>query len=212
MPNEPVRHHYIPQFILRNFSARGDGFVRYYDLKKKEISNKPTEEIFVYNNLYRDERAHPDEPTKIESDLSRYEGEIAMLLKKKFYKGDEFTISFNEEEKLKLFLAIMAFRNRHTNTAFGKDADPRLLKFYEPYLKDGNMNDLWKKNLGLLVNCRSIKEVLNHKEMDEPFKHLVFMTGFGLTGTHLIVAERRGKEDFVVGDHFPSIQMHLFQL
>lgn len=100
---ESHKHHYIPQFILRNFSARNDGFVKFYDLKKKTIVNKPTEEIFLYEDLYRDEKNYPNNPTKIEDDLAKYESEVALILKK-FCTSNEIVISTKEEEKLRLFL------------------------------------------------------------------------------------------------------------
>ena len=205
MKNESHRHHYIPQFILRNFSPRGDGFVRYYDLKKKVITNKPTEEIFLYNDLYRDEKNHPEQPTKVEDDLARLEGEIAPILKK-FYTGSEIVISRADEEKLKLFLAIMAFRNRKAKNVFDEKTDPRIKEAYKPYLKDESLEDMWKKNLGLIVNCRSLDEVIDNTEINELFKFSLLITTFGITGTHLIVAERRGKEDFVICDSYPAFQ------
>ena len=33
------------------------------------------------------------------------------------------------------------------------------------------------------------------------------MNTFGFFGTYLIIAERRGNEDFIIGDSYPSFQM-----
>lgn len=205
MKTESYKHHYIPQFIIRNFSPRGDGFVRFYDAKRRAVVNKPTEEIFYYNDLYRDEKNNPSNPTQIEDDLAKYEGEIAPILKK-FYKGDEIIISRHDEEKLKLFFAIMAYRNRKAKKIFSEDTDPRILEMFKPYLNGESMDDLWKKNLGLAVNCRSIEEVLDSSEIIDPFKAALVLMSFGVTGTHLIVAERRGTEDFILGDSYPYFQ------
>ncbi len=206
MKKDSHRHHYIPQFILRNFSIRKDGFVKFYDAKKKTITNKPTEEIFLYNDLYRDEN-NSNDPTKIESDLAKYENEIAQLFAKKIYKGDEIELTIEEEDKLKLFLTIMGLRNKKAKTVFGEDTDPRILEMYKPYLVNNTLEDLWKKNLGVLVNCRSLQEVIDSKEIIDPFRHYVFLNTFGFLGTYLIFAERRGNEDFIIGDSYPSFQM-----
>ncbi len=104
---EPVRHHYIPQFILRNFK-REDGYVSYYDCSKGSVESKRTEEIFMTRNLYRDTINHPDEPVKIENDLARYENEASQIINK-FLKEDEVVLSAEEDDSLKLFLAIMGF-------------------------------------------------------------------------------------------------------
>ena len=78
---EPIRHHYIPKFIIRNFSPRKDDFVPYYDIKRKDYFNKSIDEVFMHHNLYRDEENNPDNPTQIESDLAKYECEIAKIIK-----------------------------------------------------------------------------------------------------------------------------------
>ena len=80
---EPYRHHYIPQFIIRNFASNEMGFwtVKYYDKKRKKFLNMPTEEVFMYNDLYRDEINSPQDPVKIERDFAKYEGEISKIIK-----------------------------------------------------------------------------------------------------------------------------------
>ena len=208
MKNKPVqteshRHHYIPQFLIRNFSDRGDGFVRYYSIKTKKIKNMPTEDIFVYFDLYRDEKNNPDNPVKIESDLAKFEGEIAKLLKEKFYKGNEISLTFEEEDKLKLFIAIMMYRNAQANKVFSDKAPEEFKEKMKEFLPAGDPNDIWKKNLGYLVNCRSLQEVIDHPDIDDFFRHSVFFSSFGFFGTFLIVAERRGSSEFVLGDSFP---------
>ena len=203
MKNESYRHHYIPQFIIRNFSQRGDGFVRFYSVKNKTIKNLPTEDVFVYNNLYRDEVNNPNDPVKIENDLAKYEGEIAVLLKEKFYKGSEIKLTFAEEEKLKLFISIMMYRNAQSNKIFSEKAPDIFKEKVFQFMPDGDVNSIWKKNLGHLVNCRSLQEVIDHPDIDDFFRHSIFFTTFGLFGQFLIVAERRGNSEFVLGDSFP---------
>ena len=203
MNNESYRHHYIPQFIIRNFSARGDGFVRFYSIKNRTIKNLPTEDVFVYNNLYRDEVNNPNNPVKIENDLAKYEGEIAVLLKEKFYKGNEIKLTFAEEEKLKLFISIMMFRNAQSNKIFSDKAPDFFKEKVFQFMPEGDVNSIWKKNLGHLVNCRSLQEVIDHPDIDDFFRHSVFFTTFGLFGQFLIVAERRGSSEFALGDSFP---------
>ena len=207
MKNESYRHHYIPQFIIRNFSPRGDGFVRFYSVKNKTIKNLPTEDVFVYNNLYRDEVNNPNDPVKIENDLAKYEGEIAVLLKEKFYKGSEIKLTFEEEEKLKLFISIMMYRNAQSNKIFSEKAPDIFKEKVFQFMPDGDVNSIWKKNLGHLVNCRSLQEVIDHPDIDDFFRHSIFFTTFGLFGQFLIVAERRGNSEFVLGDSFPYSHM-----
>ena len=85
MRKEPIRHHYIPQFILRNFACDNDKkHVCYYDKESRSILEREIREVFMERNFYRDVINCKDKPVQIEHDLSVYEREIAELIKAKF--------------------------------------------------------------------------------------------------------------------------------
>lgn len=220
MKNEPIRHHYIPQFILKNFCFDCTGRLYFLDKKNEEISIKDTREIFMERNLYRDEINNAD-PIKIEKDLSRFENEISRIIKEKFLNDSEIVLSVEEDEKLKLFFAIMGFRSKNTNDRFGESATKELKQFYSSYQKDGDFLDLWKRNLGYLVNCRSLKDVMGHDKIDDPIKLFFMRDTCGVTGLYFVVAERREDSDFIIGDTYPivvegilqgGIPLHLFSI
>lgn len=200
---EAYRHHFIPQFIIRNFSDNELGFVKYYDKKRNRILNKPTEEVFMYNDLYRDEVNSPEDPVKIEKDFSKYEAEISKIIKDKVLKGQDIILTNEEHESLLLFLALMQFRSKNTMLLFSKDLKEETKQFYKLFNIDGDLLDSWKKNLGQIVNCRSLYEVLNNPNIDDIFKAFMARDTFGLTGRYLIFAERRGDEDFFLSDSYP---------
>lgn len=204
MKNEPIRHHYIPQFILKNFCFDGTKHLYFFDKKNKEIFIKDTRDIFMERNLYRDEVNNAD-PVKIEKDLSRFENEISHIIKEKFLNDSEIVLSVEEDEKLKLFFAIMGFRSKNTNDRFGENATKESRQFYSHYQKDGDLLDLWKRNLGYLVNCRSLKDVMEHENIDDPIKVFLMRDTFGVTGLYFVVAERREGCDFIIGDAYPVV-------
>lgn len=214
MKNEAIKHHYIPQFILRNFSFNTSGDINYYDAESGETFIRRVSEIFMQKNLYRDEINHLDIPTQIEKDLSKFEGEAAKIIKK-FLFSNEIIITEQENESLLLFLAIMGLRSYNTFKTFLNPRSESKEK-YTHWQHDGDLVDFWKRNLGLTAGCRSLKEVLNHPNIDEPFK--IFMTRdvFGTFGKYFIVLERRGGEDFLIGDCYPVVtrgdflNLHLF--
>ena len=120
MRKEPIRHHYIPQFILRNFACDNDRkFACYYDKNTKSVSTRELCEVFMERNFYRDEINCKDKPVQIEHDLSLYEREVAELIKAKFLDKRKFELSEEESDVIKLFFAIMAFRNIHAKEQFG---------------------------------------------------------------------------------------------
>lgn len=203
MKSEAIRHHYIPQFILKNFCFDSSGHVNYFDIESGKISIQHTSEIFMQKNLYRDEINHQDIPTQIESDLAKYESEVAKTIRK-FLQGTDIKISDRENESLLLFLAIMGFRSYNTFKIF---SNPRSnsKELYTHWQNDGDLVDFWKRNLGLIANCRSLKDVQNHPSIDAPFK--IFMTRdvYGYFGKYFIVLEKRGGEDFLIGDCYPVV-------
>ena len=202
---EPIKHHYIPQFILRNFCFDDRGYLLYCSKNSSEISVKKTTEVFMKRNLYRDDINIPDNPTKIEKDMACFEGEISQIIKREFLNGDEASITREEDERLKIFLAIMAFRSENTSERFGAQISNASKDFYSKYQPNEDFTDFWKRNLGNLVNCRSLREVMNHGGIDDPIKLFFCRDVFGYFGRYFIVVERRGPIDFVIGDTYPTV-------
>lgn len=202
MKKEPIRHHYIPRFILRKFCDK-NGELSYFDLKTGSVSLKKPEDVFVTRNLYRDIINHPEDPVKIETDLAKFENEASRIIEKFF--DDEIVLTIEEDEKLRLFFAIMGFRSERVQKQFGRNADKEYKDYYGFYQEDGNLTDFWKRNLGELVNCRSIKEVLKNPKIDEPIKAFMVRDTCGLTGMYFMRIKKRCKEDFVVSDAYPGV-------
>lgn len=204
MKKEPIRHHYIPQFILRNFCDE-KGFLNYCEKKTNKIMLRKPQDIFMGVNMYRDEINHVENPVKIETDLARFENEVSKIIKEKFLVGNKVIITREEDEKLKLFFAIMGFRSHNTQYMFSEGISPESVDMYSQYQGDGNFQDTWKRNLGYLVNCRSLEEILNHKQIDDPIKIFMMRDIFGITGLYFCIVEKREGTGFVIGDTYPTV-------
>ena len=204
MAKEPIRHHYIPQFILRNFACDSEKQkVFYCDKESRIISERDIRDIFMERNLYRDEINYEDNPTQIEKDLSVYEREISELIKGKFLSGRKIELTRDEEEKLKLFFAIMSFRGISTKEQFGGKISNDSKAFYKFFQPNEDFEDFWKRNLGYLVKCRSMEEVFNHTEIDTPIKIFMQRDVNGLVGKYIIVVEPKEGDGFILGDCYP---------
>ena len=204
MKNEPIRHHYVPQFILRNFSNE-KGFVNYYDKTINAVNLRETRNVFMERNLYRDEINYTENPTKVETDLASFEREISQIMREKFLVGDRIFLTKEEDEKLKLFFAIMGFRSYNTMFQFSKGMKRESVEMYSRYQSNEDFLDLWKRNLGYLINCRSLEEVLNHKGIDEPIKLFMCRDVGGLWNQHWVVLEKKEGESFIIGDVYPTV-------
>ena len=206
MRKEPIRHHYIPQFILRNFACDNDKrLVCYCDKESRSISERKTCEIFMERNLYRDEINCKDKPVQIERDLSIYEREVAELIKAKFLDKRKIELTEEEDSAMKLFFAIMSFRNINAKEQFGGKSSKEFKDFYKYFQGNEDLEDFWKRNLGYLVKCRSIKEVANHPEIDPPIKDFMRRDTNGLIGRYIIVVEPKEGDGFILGDCYPLI-------
>lgn len=203
LKREPIRHHYIPQFILRNFCDER-GLLNYFDVATNEVTLCEPRDVFMERNLYRDEINCAENPTKIETDLAKFEREISQIIKEKFLVGDKIVLTKEEDEKIKLFFFIMGFRSHNTMLQFSEGLTKESVEMYSRYQKNGNFQDTWRRNLGYLVNCRSGEDVLNHKDIDEPIKYFMMRDVFGIAGLYLVVAEKGEGPSFIVGDAYPT--------
>ena len=221
MKKEPKRHHYIPQFILKNFCFDDHNHLLYFDKQSKEVTVEDTRDVFMVKNLYRDEINNSSNPTKIEKDLSVFENEVSHIIKEKFLREKDIILTLEEDEKLRLFFAIMGFRSKGTNILFGEELSRESKKFYKHYQHDGDYVDLWKRNLGYAVNCRSTQEVIDHPDIDDPFKTFFCRDSAGILGMYIVVVEAREEDGFIIGDTYPvqlrgstdaGLELHIYSI
>lgn len=200
--SEAKRHHYIPQFILKNF-LDNKGQVFYWDIEKEVLEKRNPRSIFMNFDMYRDEVNHKDKPTSIESSLAIFEGEIATLIRQKFLKDNEIIITRSELEALRIFLSLLSFRSdlrkdQYKNCKFNESTKTLL----EKYAK-GNFEDLWKREIEILSKCRTFKDVKESEEID-PIIKTDFMND--IIGFYMTIIEARGGE-FLLTDVYPTLEI-----
>lgn len=200
--HEPIRHHYVPRFLLKPFCFE-DTKINYYDKTTGEVSVKDTKDIFVEKNFYRDDINNEDDPMKLENDLARFESDISSIIRK-LLKDDEIIVTTEEYKMLQMFFAVMLYRRRNIKNEFSGDVTDEFREFYSNYQEDQNFTDFWKRNLGYIVNCRSIEDVLGNPHIDEPMKLFLIRDTVGLFDSYFVVVERRGKEDFLLNEAYSS--------
>ena len=200
---EPKRHHYIPQFILRRFND-SNGQICYWDIKTKKLEKRNTKSVFMNFNMYRDEINNTENPTEIESLLSVFENEIADLINTKIIDKNEIILNRLELQKLRIFTSLLSFRSnlrmeQYKNAAFDEDTR-RVLSAYQP---DGNFEDLWKKELIVLSKTRVFEDIEKAKEIDPIIKQ-DFLND--LHGYFITFVDARGGE-FLITDTYPTLEI-----
>ena len=206
MRKEPIRHHYIPQFILRNFACDDcRKLVCYYDKENQTVSKREICEIFMERNLYRDEINYVQEPVQIEYDLAKYESEVSKIIREKFLDDCKIELTSREDNMLKLFFAIMSYRSIVAKEQFTNRLTDKSKNIYKNYQKNENFEDLWKRNLGYLARCRTMNDVMKHPEIDIPIKLFMQRDINGLYGKYFVVVEAKEETSFILGDCYPVV-------
>ena len=200
---EPKRHHYIPQFILRNFNNEKTQ-VYYWDIKISSLGKRNVKSVFMNWHMYRDEKLNNENPTQIEHKLSVFESEIAEIISKKILNKNEITLTRKELERLRIFITLLSFRSnlrmeQYKNSNFDIKTKSILLQF-QP---DGNFEELWKKELDILAECRSYAEIENSSIID-PIIKLDFLNA--LKGYYMSLVDAR-DEEFLLSDVYPTLEI-----
>lgn len=205
--NEPIKHHYIPQFILKNFNDENNQ-LNYWNISDSKLEKRNPLSIFMIKNMYRDELNHAENPVIIENQFSYFEDEIARLINDKILiDSNKIILTRSELEKLRIFLTLFSFRSgfrmkQYEENNFDDFTRSILLK----YQQDGNFKDLWKKELYELTSCRTYDDIKNNKKIDPIIKQ-DFLNDY--KGYYISFADARGGE-FLLSDIYPTSELYPF--
>lgn len=200
---EARKHHYIPQFILRNFNDENEQ-VKYWNKATNKLEKRNTKSVFMNIDMYRDEAINIEDPTQIETKFSLFEREIAELISNKILNKSEIVLKRIELEKLRIFITLMSFRSnsrmeQYKNNAFDESTRNILIKF-QP---DGNFEELWKRELDVLASCRNYEDI-QHSELIDPIIKLDFTND--LMGFYMTFVDARGGQ-FILSDIYPTLEV-----
>lgn len=194
--NPHVRQHYIPQFILRNFCCDDKREnVNFYNAVTKEVSTQYVSNVFMERYLYSEEKMS----LTTEEYLAKFETEEAPQFKP-LCNNTEILLTFDEYERLKLFLSLLAFRSKNIKEQF-KNMSAASKASYGVRNED-ELCSLWLNNVKLISQCRSIKEVCASSDIN-PILKLFWLHEF--MGFYMCLLERRGSVDFVISDCYPTV-------
>ena len=204
MNHEPRKHHYIPQFILRNF-CNDNNQVNYWDIESGKLEQRNTKSIFMNKDMYRSEQLSTENPTQIEYKFSVFEREIAELLTDKgMVDSHEITLTRGELEKLRIFTTLLSFRSDSRMKQYEKSLfDELTKKILLKYQPDGDFENLWKRELNTLTECRTYAQISDSDTIDPIIK-----TDFqsDLRGYYMTFVEARGGQ-FLLSDIYPTLEI-----
>lgn len=191
-----VRQHYIPQFILKNFCYdQNKEKVYFFEAGEDEYSTMFVSNVFMEKYLY----SKAENKLEVEESLAKFEAEIAPIFKK-INSETEISLTFTEDERLRIFLSLLAFRAASTRNQF--DNMTELSKQLYGSSNGTDMKDIWLKNVHLVSQCRSIKEILDNPKISRPLKVFIKQE---FSAFYMCVLERRGSVDFLISDCYPVV-------
>ena len=201
--NEAKRHHYIPQFILRNFTDE-NGQLEYWDIKENKLEKRNPRSVFMNLHMYRDEKNHKENPVQIESSLSVFESEVAELINQKMLTDNEIVLTRAELDAFRIFLSLLSFRSDlRMNQYKDKKFDPATLAILKNYEKDENFENLWKMEIEELSKCRTYQQIEESNVID-PIIKTDFLND--LQGMYMTFVDARGGE-FLISDVYPTLEI-----
>ena len=205
MNNEPKIHHYIPQFILRNFTDENKQLT-YWSIKDKKLSKRNPKSVFMNEIMYRDESL--DNPVQIENDFSLFEKEYSDIIHNKVLNTNKIILTRKEVEIIRIFLSLMSFRSNLRMKQYKEklfdDSSRRLLQQFQ---LNENYEQLGKRELNILTKCRSYDEINSSKDIDPIIKQ-EFMND--IQGQYMTFVEARGG-DFLISDLYPTLEIFPLQ-
>jgi hypothetical protein len=112
MSNIPKKQHYVPQFLLNNWSQSKKKRVFVFDKKSNKVFSSSIKNIAHENNFYKDEILGYENNTELK--LSKLEGDAAPVIKSIISEGTVKNLTDFEHKSLCLFSAVQMLRTNNT--------------------------------------------------------------------------------------------------
>ncbi|BDP34865.1 TPA: DUF4238 domain-containing protein [Vibrio parahaemolyticus] len=110
--NEPKKHHYVPQFILKKFAQGKKKRIYVFDKRKLRFFASHVRDTGHENNFYQDDHLGYGSSTELK--LSSLESSCAPILDKIVQAESISDISNEEHQLICLFVAVQIIRTNHT--------------------------------------------------------------------------------------------------
>lgn len=202
--SEPIKHHFIPQFILRNFTYDKDKLY-YWNIDSSKIEIRNTKSVYMVENLYRDEQNHPTDPTIIEKKFAKFESTIAILFKEKIIGKDSIILTRDENEKLRKFLYLLSFRSSSRKKQYIDANFNELTKMHlSQYVNNEDYVDLWLREIMMILENEEYANIQGNKEISWTIRQ-DFVSH--LRDYYMTFITPRGQ-DFLFCDIYPTAEIY----
>ncbi|QVK18271.1 DUF4238 domain-containing protein [Mycoplasmatota bacterium] len=193
-----VRHHFIPQFILRNFSKEndsvGEAFINVYHNFTNEVETMKISNAYMVHNLY--DSTQFDDIKQLEKDLGQYlESKVAPIIKRIFNSNKNFVMNRDELKLIKKYLLITIYRTETNMSYYIKENIKDKIELSDLSINEGESKlDFWKREMFTII----------HNEWDFlcspkcPIESVRHFTS-EINQSHLCIFEN-DDEEFIIND------------
>lgn len=120
MTNHVKNQHYVPRFLLRNFSTNNPNNIWCYDKQYNKIEDRSISNVASENYFY--DKVINEKESSYEYMFANIESEVAPIISNLLLHKDLKQLEINDKEKVSLFLALQLTRTKEAlneSNAFG---------------------------------------------------------------------------------------------
>ncbi len=206
-----VRHHFIPQFILKRFSHKNEinkknkleYFIRVVNNFTLDIESVNTKDAYMIKNLYDYDDGVTNNIKKLEKDFnSKLEQKVVPIIEKLVTSENIFKINRIERMWLKKYTLSVLYRTE-TNMSFYLQENTKNLDLYSRSAKLGESRlDLWKRELRLLLD-------LDFDDLMKLEKSTISLSNFAKDTFlgYLTIMKSSENEEFIISDVGKVLEM-----
>lgn len=217
-------HHYIPQFILRNFAIdvhrakhSEKRAIKVYFISKNKTMIRNIRRCYGITNMYKDVN-NKDDSMFIEKNLCKLEASVSKIIHRMKESVEQFTINKVELDELTRFLFIMYYRkNVQYSQYLAGNFDVNAKSDIEVYMKRkgfASYNDVWLYNINQVLIAEKNNEALFIDKMYSLARKQYFM----IRKSTMYIWKAEPGSEFILTDNsfgiydgfYPSVNFHAF--
>jgi len=197
--NIPKNHHFVPQFLLKNFSDI-DNKTNVFYIQSQRIESRNIKHLFSKERLYED--ASLSDIMQIEKLFSVLEEKASRVIKKILGERRQVVLSYSEIETLKRFLFLLEYRSRRRKQQYENELfDPLTKLVLAEKAKNGDYVSLWLRELKTILENRF--DDIHKEELSFPIWVELEMR---MNNTFLCIWEALEGERFILTDNFGTYE------
>lgn len=198
--NIPVNHHYVPQFLLRNFSIDHE-MIYMYRLKEQRIVKRNIKYNYNKDNLYKD--VSEEDVMIVERLFSELEGKVAAIINRILEASNQIVLDRLEVEMVKRFLYLMEFRSKRRKSQYeNKNFTPLTEMILDMKIEGKEYVQLWLNELKIL---------LQHTKYDMDYNKLSLAIHWDfeyyMDQTFIVIWDACQDERFLITDNFGTFEL-----